>query len=94
VAEAFPRIAANALHPGTYLDTKMVRDPGIEPRGPARRGGEATVAIIEASLAGVTGTYFDQERPDKALPSAYDRPTRERLRAKSQALVGSYRTPK
>jgi len=94
VADAFPGIAANALHPGSLLDTNMVRDAGIAPRGPASRGGEATVAVIEASLAGATGTYFDQERPDKALPPAYDRPTRERLRAKAQALVGAFRSRK
>jgi len=55
-------VPANALHPGTFLDTNMVRGAGIAPLGTAGQGAEATTAVIEATLRGVSGTYFDGAR--------------------------------
>ena len=91
VAAAHPGTAANALHPGTLLDTKMVREPGIPPRGPASRGSDATVAVLLASLAGTTGAYFDDDKPDEPEPPARDPAARAALRAKTEALVRTHR---
>jgi NAD(P)-dependent dehydrogenase (short-subunit alcohol dehydrogenase family) len=92
IAESHAGVAANALHPGTFLDTKMVREGGIAPRGPASRGAAAIAAVIEASLAGTTATYFDETRPARALPAAYDRAARARLRAATEARVAPFRS--
>jgi NAD(P)-dependent dehydrogenase (short-subunit alcohol dehydrogenase family) len=60
LAEEVPGVAVNALHPGTFLDTPMVREIGIKPQGKAEDGGEAVVELVRKSLTGsVTGRYFD-----------------------------------
>ncbi|MEJ2296846.1 MAG: SDR family NAD(P)-dependent oxidoreductase, partial [Candidatus Lokiarchaeota archaeon] len=38
-------ISVNALHPGTYLDTKMVREAGITPLGGIESGANAEVYL-------------------------------------------------
>ena len=35
------KVAVNALHPGTFLDSGMVRESGIRPLGPVSRGAES-----------------------------------------------------
>ena len=94
VAESHPEIGPTRFTPAPSSTPRWCESPGSHPRGPASRGADSIVAVIEASLAGTTGTYLDEDRPGKALASAYDRPTRERLRAKAQALVGAFLTRK
>ena len=36
-------ILVNCLHPGTYLDTNMVREAGIDPQGTAESGADTLV---------------------------------------------------
>ncbi len=78
-----------ALHPGTFLDTGMVRDAGITPLGTAESGGEAVLFVLERALAGVTGRYFDVKRESRALASAYDEATRAKLREQTEALLAA-----
>ncbi|HVO40335.1 MAG TPA: SDR family NAD(P)-dependent oxidoreductase [Spirochaetia bacterium] len=93
LAESHPRLRSNALHPGTYLDTSMVRRAGIQPLGPASRGAQSILAVISAALdGGTTGTYFNESRPSRALAQAYDPAARRRLREASLALVAPYRS--
>ncbi|MDF2695707.1 MAG: short-chain dehydrogenase/reductase, partial [Labilithrix sp.] len=88
LAEAFPTIASNALHPGTFLDTGMVRDAGIRPLGPAARGTEVIEHVLAASLFDkVSGRYFDEERPTRAEAQAYDVAARRRLRERTVDLI-------
>jgi NAD(P)-dependent dehydrogenase (short-subunit alcohol dehydrogenase family) len=87
VAEDHPKVASNALHPGTYLDTGMVREAGIEPLGPPSRGVDAVAHVLDASLDGVTGTYFNEATPARANPQAYDRRVRAGLVERTVALV-------
>ena len=47
-------VVLHALHPGMFLDTAMVRECGIEPRGPASNGADATVAVVLRALGGGT----------------------------------------
>ena len=82
-------ITANSLHPGTYLDTNMVRHAGIEPWGKAEDGADAEVFLaVSPQLKGVTGKYFDGKRESKALSQAYDEQVRKRLHERALELTG------
>ena len=90
LAAEFPCLAVNALHPGTYLDTAMVRDMGVRPLGTAEDGGRAVVELLRRSLArSVTGRYFDGGREARPERQAADPGARRRLRDLSERLVGS-----
>lgn len=83
-------ITANALHPGTYMPTKMVRHAGRTPVTPLTEGVEATARLVAApALDGVTGRYFDGIDEAAALGQAYDEDARARLRALSEELVSA-----
>ncbi len=82
-------ITVNCLHPGTYLDTKMVRDAGISPMGKPEKGAEAEVFLaVSESLEGVTGKYFNVMAEARANAQAYDKQARERLWELSMDLAG------
>jgi NAD(P)-dependent dehydrogenase (short-subunit alcohol dehydrogenase family) len=90
LAEEFPGIACNALHPGTFLDTKMVRESEVSPRGSASAGARAVVKLLKESLAsGATGRYCDGGRPARPLQQAEDPAVRHRLRVLSEQLTRS-----
>ncbi|TVR97793.1 MAG: SDR family NAD(P)-dependent oxidoreductase [Rhodospirillales bacterium] len=82
-------ITVNALHPGSLLDTKMVREGFGAPQGPVSEGVASEVYLATApELADVTGAYFDQTRPADADPQAYDQAARRRLWRLSEQLTG------
>ena len=74
-------ITVNSLHPGTYLNTNMVRRAGITPRGEPESGAAAVVFLaVSESVAGViTGKYFNVKTEAKANAQAYDQQARKRL---------------
>lgn len=82
-------VTANALHPGTYMPTKMVLAAGTRPATPLEQGLDATWRLAaDPALDSVTGRYFfgvDEARADE---QAYDADARRRLRELSVALVG------
>jgi NAD(P)-dependent dehydrogenase (short-subunit alcohol dehydrogenase family) len=83
------RVTANCLHPGTFMPTKMVLAAGIDPVDSLETGVAATMRLVtSADLDGVTGRYYDRLRESRALPQAYERAARERLRELSERLVG------
>ena len=77
----------NALHPGTFLDTGMVRESRITPLGTAQEGADAIMDVIAKTLAGTTGAFFDQHRVARADPQAYDERVRRDLFVRSCELV-------
>jgi NAD(P)-dependent dehydrogenase (short-subunit alcohol dehydrogenase family) len=79
-------VIANCLHPGTHLDTTMVRAAGISPVGSADSGGVAVAALATAD--GVTGQYFNVRHKSRAHRQAYDREVRRRLDAVARRLTG------
>ncbi|WP_301169599.1 SDR family oxidoreductase [Brevibacillus nitrificans] len=82
-------ITCNCLHPGTYLDTKMVRESGITPLGSACSGADAVVYLaVSAELERVTGKYFDRKKESCADKQAYDDEFRRRLWELSARLTG------
>lgn len=82
-------VTVNALHPGSLLDTKMVREAYGDPWGPVETGIESeTYLATSAELDGVSGAYFDRTEPSRADAQAYDETARKRLWALSEKLVG------
>jgi NAD(P)-dependent dehydrogenase (short-subunit alcohol dehydrogenase family) len=81
-------VTATALHPATFMDTKMVVDAGGTPASTVQEGLEATWRLVaDPSVEGVTGAYFNGTREVRADAQAYDLDARRRLRELSQRLV-------
>ena len=73
-------ITVNSLHPGTYLDTNMVRNANITPWGKAETGAEAEVYLATSpKLNNITGKYFNVKTEARADSQAYDKSARKRL---------------
>jgi NAD(P)-dependent dehydrogenase (short-subunit alcohol dehydrogenase family) len=81
-------VTATALHPATFMDTKMVIDAGGTPASTVQEGLEATWRLVaDGSVEGVSGAYFNGTREVRADAQAYDLDARRRLRELSQHLV-------
>ncbi len=88
LAHEHPELTFNALHPGTYLDTGMVRDAGITPLGPVSQGVDSILHVLGAGLnERTTGAYFDQQRVARADRQAYDATVRHPLHVQTTELV-------
>ena len=82
-------ITANALHPGTYMPTKMVLDAGVSPITALEDGIAATARLVtDPALDGVTGRYFDGQRESRPDAQAHDDTARRQLRELSDRLTG------
>jgi NAD(P)-dependent dehydrogenase (short-subunit alcohol dehydrogenase family) len=82
-------ITVNALHPGTYLDTNMVRRANIPPRGTVESGADAEVYLAcSEKLDSITGRYFNVKTETRAEAQAYDNAARERLRSIAIKITG------
>jgi NAD(P)-dependent dehydrogenase (short-subunit alcohol dehydrogenase family) len=82
-------VTVNALHPGTYMPTKMVLDAGVTPVTPLEDGVAATARLVaDPELEGVTGRYFDGLRESRPHPQAHDDAARRQLRDLSDRLTG------
>ncbi|MGZ6643979.1 MAG: SDR family NAD(P)-dependent oxidoreductase [Solirubrobacteraceae bacterium] len=78
-------VTATALHPATYMPTKMVSSPVST----LEEGVEATLRLVCApELEGVSGVYFNGQREARADAQAYDPAARRALREASAALAG------
>ena len=88
-AELWDReVTANALHPATFMPTKMVLAAGAEPVSSLEEGVEATQRLVVGDeVEGMTDRYFNGVSEARAHPKAYDADARRRLRELSEALV-------
>ena len=81
-------VTATALHPATYMDTKMVIDAGVSPASTVQEGLEATWRLVaDPDLEGVSGRYFDGTREGTTDPQADDPAARAWVRALSDRLL-------
>ena len=81
-------ITVNALHPATFMDTKMVTGGGIQPQSSVEEGAQAVLRLIaDPDLDGVTGRFFDRTRESSADGQAYDADARRRLWEVSEELT-------
>jgi NAD(P)-dependent dehydrogenase (short-subunit alcohol dehydrogenase family) len=82
-------VTATALHPGTFMATKLVTNEGIAPLTPLEHGVDATWRLIaDPSLDGVSGVYFNQTRQVRPEGQALDTDARRALRELSERLTG------
>ncbi len=82
-------VSANALHPASLMDTKMVLETFGRSMSTVQEGADATVRLaVSAELEGVTGRYFAGMREARADRQAYDEEARKRLWALSEELCG------
>jgi NAD(P)-dependent dehydrogenase (short-subunit alcohol dehydrogenase family) len=82
-------VTANALHPASLMDTKMVHDTFGYTMSTVEEGAEAVVRLaVSQQVEGVTGRYFDGTREARANRQAYDAEARRRLWALSEELCG------
>jgi NAD(P)-dependent dehydrogenase (short-subunit alcohol dehydrogenase family) len=81
-------VTVNCLHPGTYLNTNMVRKAGINPLGKAESGADAELFLAASEkLNRTTGKYFNVKSEQKAQAQAYDTGAREKLRELTLKLL-------
>ena len=81
-------VMATALHPATYMPTKMVTGAGITPVSTVEDGLAATWRLVaDPALDGVSGAYFNGTSEARADAQAYDLDARRRLRELSEQLV-------
>ena len=82
-------VTVNALHPGTFMPTKIVTHAGVDPLTPLDQGIDATVRLlVDPALDGVSGRYFDGRRESRPNAQAGDATARRRLRELSDRLAG------
>jgi NAD(P)-dependent dehydrogenase (short-subunit alcohol dehydrogenase family) len=87
-------VTANALHPATLMDTKMVLETFGRATSSVQEGAEATVRLaVSPELDGVTGRYFDGIHEARANRQAHDEEARKRLWALSEELCGRFLEP-
>jgi NAD(P)-dependent dehydrogenase (short-subunit alcohol dehydrogenase family) len=79
-------VIANALHPATFMPTKMVIDAGVSPISTLEQGLEATLALVRRT--DVSGRYFNGLSEARADAQADDDDARARLRSLSDSLLG------
>jgi NAD(P)-dependent dehydrogenase (short-subunit alcohol dehydrogenase family) len=85
LAKERPDLRVNVVHPATYMDTNMVRKGGGVPLNTVDHGGEATLRVLQSPLS---GTFFDEDKPSKAHPDAYDEGLRARLHRETDLILG------
>jgi NAD(P)-dependent dehydrogenase (short-subunit alcohol dehydrogenase family) len=82
-------VTANAIHPATLMDTKMVSQAGLRPQSSVEEGADAIVHLATSpELDGVSGRFFDGRREARAHPAAYDSHKRQQLRELALELTG------
>ena len=87
-------VTANALHPASLMDTKMVHETFGYTMSTVEEGAEAVVRLAASpELEGVTGRYFDGTCEGRANRQADDPQARRRLWALSEELCGSVLEP-
>src|SRR5215207_5584869 len=87
-------VSANALHPASLMDTKMVQGTFGYTMSTVEEGAEAVVRlVVSPEVEGVTGAYFDGTSEARANRQAYDPQARERLWTLSEQLCGPLLEP-
>jgi NAD(P)-dependent dehydrogenase (short-subunit alcohol dehydrogenase family) len=82
-------VTINALHPSTYMPTKIVLEQHGESIDALEEGVEATLRLaIDPELDRISGRYFDRQAETPPNDQAYEPEARRRLRELSEELSG------
>ena len=87
LAERRPDVESTALHPATFMDTKMVRETVGRAHSTVQEGVDATVRLAADPDLDVSGRYFEGTREAAADAFAYDPEARRRLWDASERLT-------
>jgi NAD(P)-dependent dehydrogenase (short-subunit alcohol dehydrogenase family) len=81
-------VTVNALHPATFMNTKMVREFGT-PMTTVAQGADAIMKLaVSPELDGKSGLYFNGQEEAIAIEQAYDADARYQLWNLSREFVG------
>jgi NAD(P)-dependent dehydrogenase (short-subunit alcohol dehydrogenase family) len=81
-------VTANALHPASLMNTKLVLESFGYTMSRIEDGVAATIRLVtDPKLDGVSGRYYDQLREGRANNQAYDPRARAELRRLSEQLT-------
>jgi NAD(P)-dependent dehydrogenase (short-subunit alcohol dehydrogenase family) len=81
-------VTANAIHPATLMNTKMVEESGYPPHSTVEEGADAILHVATSpELEGLSGRFFDGQRETRAHAAAYDAHRRQRLRTLALELT-------
>jgi NAD(P)-dependent dehydrogenase (short-subunit alcohol dehydrogenase family) len=81
-------VTANAVHPATLMNTKMVTEAGLRPQSTIEEGAEAILHVATSpELEGISGRFFDGRRESRAHPDPCDARARQRLRTLALELT-------
>lgn len=84
-------VTANALHPASLMDTRMVREWFGSPRTTVEEGARPVERLaVDRDFSGVSGLYFDHDKPARAQEQAYDEKARRRLRELTLAWTAPF----
>jgi NAD(P)-dependent dehydrogenase (short-subunit alcohol dehydrogenase family) len=86
-AGRFPDVESTALHPATFMDTKMVHATVGDPHSTVREGADATVRLAADFDLDVQGRYFSGLEETRPNAIAYDLDARKRLWDISEELI-------
>jgi NAD(P)-dependent dehydrogenase (short-subunit alcohol dehydrogenase family) len=82
-------VTANAIHPATLMNTKMVTEAGLRPQSTVEQGADAIFQLATTpEFEGVSGRFYDGRREARAHQTAYDSHERQRLRELALELTG------
>lgn len=85
------KIAVNALHPASLMNTNMVMEHFGRVVTTVEEGCDALEYVATApELEGVSGEYFEGKKRAKALPQAYDLEARRKLREITGELLAKF----
>jgi NAD(P)-dependent dehydrogenase (short-subunit alcohol dehydrogenase family) len=87
LARRCPDVESVALHPATFMDTKIVRSRVGAPASTVQEGADATVRLAADLDLDVQGRFFDGLEESRADAMAYDPEARKRLWDVSEQLV-------
>ena len=86
-------VTVTALHPGTFMNTKMVTGQGYQPQSNVEDGAAAVWRLAASpEVEGETGVFYNQLSLGRANPQAYDVKARRQLWALSLRLAGMQAT--
>ncbi|MDX1641626.1 MAG: SDR family oxidoreductase [Balneolaceae bacterium] len=81
-------VTVNALHPATYMNTKMVSEADINPINSVQKGADAVEYLATSDeLDSVSGEFFNGKHKSRANSQAYNDEARKKLWELSEELI-------
>ena len=86
LAEQYPNVRINALHPASMMPTKIVTHM-FTPQSKISDGVKSIIKLV-TEKGDYSGKYFFQTKEEKAMAQAYEKESRVKLLELSEELAG------